>query len=308
MGPDATAYVTQLDLDNQELVLADLKLHMEIHIALSRTKPATGSGAKNGSGAKVTKAAPDGSSGQKRSMNGGGGSTRVFIGQSPGGRSRGLSDDVKDEDLRTYFERYGTVTGIAQHRWEDSWKKKGFGYIEFAEYEAAQAALGIHTVVNIELEVKHYTQGRAKTGGGGGGGAYNGSGMNSDYGYGNGGAGAPSYGYGYGYGSDNKRARSDQQGHGDAQDSAASMEQMKTMMAQMQQMQGQMAPGSATGEQMSQMQQQMYSMMQNQYMAALGGSTAASAYPGYPAQGAQSYQYQNTKYPKPPKPPGTDRF
>ena len=45
---------------------------------------------------------------------------------------------MSDEDLRSYFSQYGTVTGIAQHRWEDTGKKKGFGYIEFAEFEGAQ--------------------------------------------------------------------------------------------------------------------------------------------------------------------------
>ena len=37
--------------------------------------------------------------------------------------------------------RYGTVTGVAQHRWEDTGNKKGFGYIEFGEYEAAQVGI-----------------------------------------------------------------------------------------------------------------------------------------------------------------------
>ena len=73
---------------------------------------------------------------------GGGGPnvTRVYIGSAPSdtSKNRGLGEDMSDEDLRSYFSQYGTVTGIAQHRWEDTGKKKGFGYIEFAEFEGAQ--------------------------------------------------------------------------------------------------------------------------------------------------------------------------
>ena len=47
---------------------------------------------------------------------------------------------------------------LLQHRWEDTGRKKGFGYMEFAEYEGAQAAIGIHTVTGKDLEVKPYTQ------------------------------------------------------------------------------------------------------------------------------------------------------
>ena len=89
-------------------------------------------------------------------------STRVYIGQAPGGRSRGLTEEIGDDDLRNYFDRYGTVTGVAQHRWEDSGRKKGFGYMEFQEFEGAQAALGEHTVMGVALEVKTYVQGGAR--------------------------------------------------------------------------------------------------------------------------------------------------
>ena len=89
-------------------------------------------------------------------------STRVYVGQAQGGRSRGLTEEIGDDDLRNYFDRYGTVTGVAQHRWEDSGRKKGFGYMEFQEFEGAQAALGEHTVMGVALEVKSYVQGGAR--------------------------------------------------------------------------------------------------------------------------------------------------
>ena len=35
-------------------------------------------------------------------------------------------------------------------RWEDSGRKKGFGYIEFQEEEAADAACGVHKVTDFQ--------------------------------------------------------------------------------------------------------------------------------------------------------------
>ena len=32
------------------------------------------------------------------------------------------------------------MVGIAQHRWEDSNRKKGYGYIEFSDWDGAQVA------------------------------------------------------------------------------------------------------------------------------------------------------------------------
>ena len=43
-----------------------------------------------------------------------------------------------------------------QHRWEDSGRKKGFGYIEFNDEEAADAACGIHKILGVMLEVGNF--------------------------------------------------------------------------------------------------------------------------------------------------------
>ena len=32
-------------------------------------------------------------------------------------RYRGLDDSIDDEDIRAFFSQFGTVTGVAQHRW-----------------------------------------------------------------------------------------------------------------------------------------------------------------------------------------------
>jgi len=118
------------------------------------------------------------SAGQKRGLGesgygGGPPKNRVFVGP-PAGQPRdrgegrgpyGLNDDISDDDLRSFFMHFGVVTEIRQHRWEDSGRKKGFGYIEFHDEEAADAACGIHKVLGVMLEVKPYSAG-ARTGGG----------------------------------------------------------------------------------------------------------------------------------------------
>jgi hypothetical protein len=87
---------------------------------------------------------------------------RVFVGPPAGQQKQGggdgqakgpygLNDDISDDDLRSFFMHFGVVTEIRQHRWEDSGRKKGFGYIEFHDEEAADAACGIHKVTLLTL-------------------------------------------------------------------------------------------------------------------------------------------------------------
>jgi len=125
-----------------------------------------GGGANNGGGVK-------------RSAPGGGNAkNRVFIGPPSGQRENsgkqpyGLNDDISDDDLRSFFMHFGTVAEIRQHRWEDSGRKKGFGYIEFQDEENADAACGVHKVLGVMLEVKPYTAGQKVGGGHSGGGGY----------------------------------------------------------------------------------------------------------------------------------------
>jgi len=244
---------------------------------------------------------------------GGGGPnvTRVYIGSAPSdtSKNRGLGEEMSDEDLRSYFSQYGTVTGIAQHRWEDTGKKKGFGYIEFAEFEGAQASMGLHMVRGKALEVKAYTQGGSRgpstaaprihpsysnPGSSYNGGSSYGGGSSRGYeertsGYG-GGAG--------GYGNYSKRGRYEDGPSGNSQDSndpQAMLAQMKQMMNQMQQMQNQMMQMASGPPQMSQQMQQMQDTMhgmmqnQNQYYGSNGGYSTTSASAGTNSGGQGGY-------------------
>ena len=42
----------------------------------------------------------------------------------------GLSDDISDDDLRQYFSEFGHVTNTEQLKWNDTGKKRGFGFVE----------------------------------------------------------------------------------------------------------------------------------------------------------------------------------
>ena len=42
---------------------------------------------------------------------------------------------------------------IYDFRWEDSGRKKGFGYIEFQDEEAADAACGVHKVISPRCDL-----------------------------------------------------------------------------------------------------------------------------------------------------------
>jgi len=52
---------------------------------------------------------------------------KIFIG--------GLKEDVEDEDLRDYFGKYGTITDAAVVLDKDTKKKRGFGFVEFDDYD-----------------------------------------------------------------------------------------------------------------------------------------------------------------------------
>ena len=52
---------------------------------------------------------------------------KIFIG--------GLKDDHEDEDLRQYFSQFGNVTTVTRLTEKDTGKKRGFGFVEFDDYD-----------------------------------------------------------------------------------------------------------------------------------------------------------------------------
>ena len=52
---------------------------------------------------------------------------KVFVG--------GLKEDMEDEDLREYFSAFGNVTEVTRLTEKDTGKKRGFGFVEFDDYD-----------------------------------------------------------------------------------------------------------------------------------------------------------------------------
>ena len=52
---------------------------------------------------------------------------KIFLG--------GLKEDVEDEDLREYFGKYGTITDAEVVIDKDTKRKRGFGFVEFDDYD-----------------------------------------------------------------------------------------------------------------------------------------------------------------------------
>ena len=73
---------------------------------------------------------------------------KLFIG--------GVSDEMEDEDIRDYFSQYGKVINVEQLRWNESGKKRGFGFVEFEDYDSVDKVclIGRHLLKGRRLEVK----------------------------------------------------------------------------------------------------------------------------------------------------------
>ena len=95
-----------------------------------------------------------------------------------GGGHSGLTETVTDDDLEQYFGQFGRVLSCVQKVWDDSGKKRGYGYIEFDDEDAVDkiVLMGIHYVGDCKLECKKGLS-RDQLGGGDGGGKRGGDGF-----------------------------------------------------------------------------------------------------------------------------------
>lgn len=61
----------------------------------------------------------------------------------------GLRDDVSEEDIRNYFSEYGNVLNVALVTDKATHKKRGFGFVEFDDYDAVDRICCEYFVVSV---------------------------------------------------------------------------------------------------------------------------------------------------------------
>jgi len=173
---------------------------------------------------------------------------KIFIGGSSEGKGHsGLTEDISDDDLENYFGQFGTVTKVEQKIWEDSGKKRGYGYVEFDDEDTVDkiVLLGVHIVKDVRLEAKKgLNKDQIKKVGGGGN-----SGMRM------GRIGSVNTGGDMMGSMHNKKGAGFMPGHG--------ISDMGNMMGRMQSMMGSMSNGNMDGGNMMGNMQKMQAMMGN---------------------------------------------
>jgi RNA recognition motif-containing protein len=112
-----------------------------------------------------------------------------------------LTYGVNSSDLEQMFAAYGTVQTAQVIMDRDTGRSKGFGFVEMASDQEAQAAIDALNGKEVDGRALTVNEARPKEGGGGGGGrgGYGGGGGGRG-GYGGGGGGRGGYGGGGGGG------------------------------------------------------------------------------------------------------------
>jgi len=89
---------------------------------------------------------------------------KVFVG--------GLKEDMTEDDIREYFEQFGKITAITRLTEKDTGKPRGFGFVEFDDYDPVDKAIlkGSHQIQGKRVDVKKAISKQEMNSMGGGGG------------------------------------------------------------------------------------------------------------------------------------------
>jgi len=87
-----------------------------------------------------------------------------------------LSNDASEDDLRQAFETFGQVTSVNIIKDKFSGESRGFGFVEMASKEEAQAAITGLNGKQLHDRTLNVNEARPRTEGGGGGGSRGGFG------------------------------------------------------------------------------------------------------------------------------------